>query len=258
VGLIKHVLKIIGIDIPIGSYKPDKDKKCVSNIYYKMYGNFNPSKPDGLGYEIMKQSIDKYPDCMVLTGGPLHNLGQLLEKYPELKIKKWVAQGGFAGDNVVPEEFRLSKFKGKITCATYNFNGAPKEALLILQSPNIGEKVLVSKNVCHGVYYDKSMHQKMHAVSNNHLGLKLIYDGMDKYLQRKPDGKLFHDPLAACVMIEPSICEFREVELYREKGNWGSKLKSGTNTFISISVNLEKFTTVLTCRIDNKSHEKFS
>ncbi len=46
----------------------------------------------------------------------------------------FISKGGFAGDNVVPEEYRLAKFAGMQTCATWNFGGARESALALLQS----------------------------------------------------------------------------------------------------------------------------
>ena len=76
----------------------------------------------------------------------------MLRKYPDVVVKRWVGQGGFAGDNIVPPgkdmkekveqsyltlehtEHRMSKFNGKTVCATYNFGGDPASAALILAS----------------------------------------------------------------------------------------------------------------------------
>ncbi len=41
-------------------------------------------------------------------------------------------------------------------------------------------------------------------------------------------GKLFHDPLAACCAIDSDIGQWAEVELFREKGQWGSTLAPGS------------------------------
>jgi pyrimidine-specific ribonucleoside hydrolase len=68
---------------------------------------------------------------------------------------------------------------------------------------------------------------------------------MDKYLYKHPNGKKFHDPLAACAAIDESIIEWREVEIFREKGKWGSKLFPDSNTWISINYDKEKFEKVL-------------
>jgi len=38
---------------------------------------------------------------------------------------------------------------------------------------------------------------------------------------------------------------WREVELYTEKSKWGSRIKKGTNTFISVDYDREQFINVL-------------
>ncbi len=80
------------------------------------------------------------------------------------------------------------------------------------------------------------------------VGLKAIREntnetlrrGMSRYLKKKPEGKLIHDPLALAVVINPTVCDFREVEVYRSNGEWGSKLAPGSNTQISVSVHRER------------------
>jgi len=244
IGIVRHLLKRMNFEhIPVGSWKIGYEKRCVSGFHYQWLGEIADSSPDDEGYKIIHQTLIQYPDLTILTGAPLKNFGQLDETIP---IKRWVAQGGFAGDNVVPVENRLPKFDGKIVCPTYNFNGAPNEAQKMLFECDIEERYLVSKNVCHGMVYDAEFEQKMEAVKHKSEGLNLIYQGMHQYLLNHPLGKKFHDPLAACVAIDKNICEFREVEIYRQKGQWGANLKEGTNTFITVSVDTKKFINVFT------------
>jgi inosine-uridine nucleoside N-ribohydrolase len=159
---------------------------------------------------------------------------------------RWVAQGGFAGDNVVPKEFRMKKFDGMVECPTYNFGGDPKSALSALNSKQIDSIMLVSKNVCHSVVYDITLHLKMKKLlkerKNNEkeTGLDLLVEGMEIYLKKKGEKK-FHDPLAAMCMLNPSICKFEKVTLEKNKNNWSSKLSKNSNTEISISVDIEAF-----------------
>ncbi|MCP4521066.1 MAG: hypothetical protein GY827_05185 [Cytophagales bacterium] len=161
-------------------------------------------------------------------------------------MDKWVTQGGFAGDNVVPSEYRLEKFEGMISCPTFNFNGASNVALSLLASENIKEKYLVSKNVCHGVIYDYAMHEKFTPFKDDSAGINLAYRGMELFLKKKSKGKKFHDPLALSVAFDKSVCEFREVEMFRKRGGWGANLATNTNTFISIAADEEKIIKVLT------------
>jgi len=116
-----------------------------------------------------------------------------------------------------------------------------KSALKVLDSPNINERWFISKNVCHGVKYDYDMHNFMAQFKDNNSGLSLIYNGMTKYLAKNPSGKAFHDPLAARCAINPDICKFEDVELYREKGEWGSRKSDKHNAKISVQVDMDKF-----------------
>jgi pyrimidine-specific ribonucleoside hydrolase len=131
---------------------------------------------------------------------------------------------------VVPPGRQLEKFRGRITCPSYNLNGDPRSALTALTSPAIGERRFVSKNVCHGVCYDCSVHDLVAAVKGRSLSLELIWKGMEKYLRERPEGKLLHDPLAACCAIDEAMGSWGEVEMYREKGEWGARLVPGSGT----------------------------
>ncbi len=241
VGLVKTVLERMGVDIPVGARTPEHPKNAVSSYYDKVLGSIPERKADGLGCDIMVETIDLYPDLTVITGAPLSNLARLFHDWPNVKLKRWVTQGGFAGDNIVPKEYRLPKFDGMKTCPTFNFNGNPKGALSLLESDNIEQRLLISKNVCHGEIYTKELHERYEAVKDRDECTKLIYKAMDMYLKKRPEGKKLHDPLAACTAINPEVCEFRPVEMYRERGKWGAKLNSESNTHISIKANRELF-----------------
>lgn len=250
-GLIRWVFDELGINVPLGSRnpkhranEPSPPQKYVSKFYYKAlnrrYDCAFEGKEDDLGYVVLAKTIQQYPDVTLVTGASLHNLRFLFENYPEIVLSRWVAQGGFAGDSVVPPKHRLPKFEGRETCPTFNFNGDPKGALLALETPQIKEKILVSKNVCHGVVYDRKVHEQYYAVWNKNAGTKHIYDMMYFYLQNH-DQKALHDPLAACVAINPSICEFRNVDVYRSKGEWGSRLNPDSPIRITVAVNKAEF-----------------
>jgi pyrimidine-specific ribonucleoside hydrolase len=251
VAVVSELLRLCKADnsILIGVRSPKYPKTCVSEFHYKWLGPpekfHSVDRTVGPGFEILHQTLQQYPECVLLTGASLGNPRMLFEHYPSTQIKRWVGQGGFAGDSVVPPEYRLEKFAGRETCPTFNFNGDVPGAKLLLSSPNIELKQLVSKNVCHGLAYDQPMHQEVAKFLTHSPGTMMIYSGMFVYLKDHPSGKKFHDPLAACTLIDPSICEFKEVEVYREKGEWGSRLKEGTNTLISIHADTEKFFRVL-------------
>lgn len=243
IGLVRHALNSwFGLDIPVGAYNINHPKPCVSSWHYQVYGDIPPSCDAELGGEVLLRCCDE--NTTLITGAPLKNLGAAIKL--DFKVGCWVAQGGFAGEGVVPTERQLEKFKGMRTCPTYNLNGDPKSALAALNYPGIGIRRFVSKNVCHGVYYDSEMHQRFATVKDKSLALAYIWKGMDAYLKENSAGKKFHDPLAACCAIDESIGTWAEVELYREQGQWGAKLSPGSGTWLITDYDPEKFVHTLT------------
>lgn len=254
VGVVKRLLKILKKDIPVGAYKPDHPKECVSLFHYKWLGEIPPQDADGCGDDVMMGVYNLYPDLTVVTGASLGNLDNFLARLHlhYQFLKRVVIQGGFAGDSVVPKEHRLPKFEGLETCATYNLGGNRKAAESVLHTMNhrIIKTILVSKNVCHGVLYDREFHGR---VMNKAMtpGMLLVRDAMEGYLYKNTH-KALHDPLAACVAIDESVCGMRPVDIYYEKGRYGSLLSEESTTSISVSVDKVRFEEVMT---DNGTHK---
>ncbi|WP_246137130.1 MULTISPECIES: nucleoside hydrolase [Myxococcus] len=242
VGMVRHLLARAGrSDVPVGARNPAAEKESLSAFHTQWLGPLPPSAPDALAHEVLALVLGRFPEATLLTGAPLQNLRLLLELHPDIKLHRWVAQGGFAGDNVVPPEHRLPKFEGRRTCPTFNFNGDPKGALLALSSDRMGRRELVSKNVTHGLAYDGPFHERMRPYASTTPGLGLIFEAMERYLAQRPEGKLLHDPIAACAAIDPEIITWAEVEMVRQRGEWGAELAQGTHTFISVALDSERF-----------------
>jgi pyrimidine-specific ribonucleoside hydrolase len=249
VGVVRHLLDRLGRQgLPIGSFSGGhSNPNQVSDFHRRWLGDVGSATPTGTGIDILAEVFRRLPEATLLTGAPLKNPGTMLQRYQDVRIGTWVAQGGFAGDSVVPPELRLPKFAGRETCPTFNFNGAPLLAEEMIASDRIGKRFLVSKNVCHGVIYDQAMHARVAALPARTPGMNLVYEAMSVYLSRRPEGKAFHDPLAAAVAIDRDVCTFREVEVYRERGAWGARdAGRNTATFISIDIDRERFFGVLT------------
>lgn len=261
IGVVRHALRLFERDIPVGAFNIDHQTKsapgavdtkigrhgqrgmCVSSWHYAAYGEIPPSRDAVSGPALLRELCDEH--TTLVTGGPLKNLGGAL-KLEGFTLGRLVVQGGFAGEGVVPAERQLAKFRGMTTCPTYNLNGDWKSALAVLASPAIREKRFVSKNVCHGVVYDAAMHERFAAVMHHSKSLALIHRGMTRYLEESPSGKKFHDPLAAACAIDPTIGEWAEVELFREKGQWGSRLAPGSGVRIIVGYDHAKFVDTLT------------
>jgi pyrimidine-specific ribonucleoside hydrolase len=248
VGLVRRALAWFDRDLPVGAYDLDHPKPCISPWHYAAYGLAPPSRDAEPGPEVLLRRCDE--TTTLLTGAPLKNLGAALRLAEQegrtFRLGRWVAQGGFAGAGVVPPERQLEQFRGKATCPTYNLNGDPKAALAALAAPGIAVRRLVSKNVCHGVRYDRQMHSRFEALKGRSRSLGLIWQGMDVYLSKEPEGKKFHDPLAACCAIDEAVGTWAEVELYREKGEWGARPSPGSGTWIITGYDPERFVSTLT------------
>lgn len=260
VGVVRQALAWFDRRIPVGAFNLDHQTKareelgegrhghrgaCVSSWHYRAYGDIPPSRDAVPGPELLHTLCG--PSVTLVTGGPLKNLGAAINK-PGFRLGRLVVQGGFAGEGVVPPERQLAKFRGLVTCPTYNLNGDPKSALAVLACPTIVVKRFVSKNVCHGVVYGELLHAHLATLKHRSRSLELIWRGMEVYLSASgPDGgKKFHDPLAACCAIDESIGEWAEVELYRQKGEWGSRLSPGSGVRIITGYDPEKFRSTLT------------
>ncbi|MBZ5708684.1 nucleoside hydrolase [Nannocystis pusilla] len=249
VGVVRWALRELGRDdIPVGAYDLGRDKPCVSQWHYDAYGAIAPSRDAEPGPELLRRALR--PGVTLVTGAALKNLGGVIRgpHADEFVLDRLVVQGGFAGEGVVPAERQLEKFRGLVTCPSFNLNGDPKAVLAALAHPGIRSRRFVSKNVCHGVVYDAGVHAQVTELRQRSASLALIWRGMDHYLRKHPAGKIIHDPLAACCAIDGSIGAWAEVEVYRAKGEWGARLAEGTRTFIIVDYDRPRFlATFLAC-----------
>lgn len=244
VGLIRKALSWFGReDIPVGAFDLRHPKDCVSAWHDRAFGKAEPSTDAEPGPELLRRICDEH--TTLVTGAPLKNLGGAVHM-DGFSLGRWVAQGGFAGEGVVPPERQLPQFRGRATCPSFNLDGARQAAFDALAAPGIGRRYFVSKNVCHGVVYDHALHEAVGAVQRHSLSLRLIHRAMDMYLRKNPGGKKLHDPLAACCAIDPSIGIWREVEPFRSPDGWGARLAPGSGTFIIVGYDPARFATVFT------------
>ena len=163
---------------------------------------------------------------IIFCGGALTKIANFVESN---SIVLLVANGGFAGTNVVHMSNVLDKFRDKTNIRTYNFNMDVDSTLRVLKSPHIGEIVLVSKNVCHN---DINTRGKLH---------KDVF--LDKYDLR--DTKCLHDLLMVKEGINylkgnDMICGYKNVmPTYKRDGDdkmtlWGSALVPDSHIKITV------------------------
>ncbi len=246
IGFVRHALREwFNRDIPIGVQNIDTPKPSVSQWHYDAFGDISPSQDSQPAAKVLLEQCDE--NTTLITGAALTNLHEaILMSGAQLRVGRLVAQGGFAGEGVVPPELQLDKFKGLKTSPTHNLITDNKAASAVLDYKGIARKLFVSKNVCHRVFYDQKMHEVIGRIKNNHPSLSRIWQGMDVYLKQNPLGKMLHDPLAACCAVDETIGKWAEVELYREGNAWGARLASSSKTWIITDYDHEKLMSVFT------------
>ncbi len=245
VAVVKEALRLTDhAHVPVGARDPGYPKKCVSKPHWVLLGDTGTAEPDGLGHEVLAKAVTENPKLVVITGAPLTNLHRLFQHH-DVKLQRWVGQGGFIGANIIPPERQLEKFAGKTHVSTFNFGGDIKAAKFLLETDRIEHKYLVGKNVCHGVAYDQERHEWFAQFVEKAVGFKLIHLFMSQRLAKRGP-KMMHDPLAAATVANISICRWASVEYERVKGQWGAELVNEPtlrSTQGAISVNHEYFWT---------------
>ena len=256
VGLVRWALKQLDLpDVRIGAGNLAFDKEAVSPWHWRAFfpkGNCPKSDKAEEAWQVLLSECDD--ETVLFTGGPLTNVLKAIRRSASedtpFRAGCWLAQGGFAGDNVVPAECRLPKFAGKTHMATFNFGANLPAARAALEHTGFARIQLVSKNVCHaesnrfGQPQLERLQCSLRTLSGRQAkGLGLIAQGMREYLKRHPDGKLLHDPLAAaCALDAGVIAEWREVKLSEDRrSQWGSEPCPGSNTTISVRHDPEWF-----------------
>ncbi|HVI04319.1 MAG TPA: nucleoside hydrolase [Enhygromyxa sp.] len=241
-------------DVPIGALhgpqwwsSTDGQKPRVSGFHYKVYGAQIHEHPLGEvahGPTLVADRL-RDPNATILVGSAPKNIGKAFADHPQLTLARWLQQGGFAGDNLVAAP--LEKFRGRLTCPSFNPGGAPRDTLALLDSPRIARRVFVSKNVCHGVVWTRELHDALleNLVAPPRTGLATMIAALDRYLHDKGVGKAMHDIVAAACVLDERVCELAEVEIYREKGEWGARASAGTHTWISIGFDEQRFLATL-------------
>jgi len=166
---------------------------------------------------------------ILFCGGALTKISEFIKTN---KIDLLVANGGFAGVNIVKKEHVLNKFKNKEKVRTYNFNMDIEASLNVIYSKNIQNIILVSKNVCHS---------ELNCIGKIHRDEFLNKYNLDK-------GKRLHDLLMVKeginhVLNNKNNCEYMNVIPCFERKTpdnmtiWGSEPSEKSNIKISISLN---------------------
>lgn len=253
VGLVRQVLTMFDrSDVRVGAADLDYKGDCISVWHYNAFPDLRREESSlaEVGHELLDELF--VPGTTLVCGAALRNLGGMLEHGRGIPRGRLFVQGGFAGEGVVPPEKQLDKFKGRVSCPSFNLDGDKASVRRVIESVEMFEDLrFVSKNVCHGILFNQDMRDDCaRLVSSStpahELSWALIMQGMDFYLQKKPRGKAFHDPFAACCAIEPSIALWERVQLTREKEGWTSTPDATSKVRIVVSYDHPSFLEVLT------------
>merc|ERR1712192_39846 len=264
VALVCWLLREVGMsDVRVGATEwPSQVGKTKYRVEGAFYENFGRLDLEDIRCEpadrVLRECCSE--SATLVTDAALTNLGAALEHHG-FRLGRWVAQGAFAGEGVVPSHVpKLNKFENKETCATYNFNGNVRAAEAALASPHISRKVFVSKNVCHRTGFNRRWKDAIGvaldaAVATGQEGrrvkaLRLLHAAMTNYMK---DGKVkkLHDPLALAVAIDESVCEFAEVHVFHtsppdgKSPEWGSRLAQDSGQWIRVDYDEDRFLSTL-------------
>lgn len=241
VAVVKFILNYLGISIPVGSAKPCRDKKSVGGVHPKILRRYNSPErcePDGLGKEIILDTLKSYPDCELFCIGPLHNVGDFLIDNPSVAISRCTMQGGFASYELFEPETKLEKFNSMITCPTFNLGGYKRGAIALTTTSQIGEKLFAGKNVCHSISCTPEILHEKSALAKDCPSMNLFLETLELFFESGAPYKCFHDPTAAVCMLHPEIGTWINGTLYYEEGKWGTEL-GGTHKVL-VDINREQ------------------
>jgi len=194
------------------------------------YGVEGIRPPDADSLDILKQALTDHPkDLTVLTLGPLHNIGWLLQE-TDLGIERCVSMAGYWGG---PGQPRSEK--------EYNLNGCGWAARAYVESDDrFGRRLMVGKNCTHQVKYDADFHETFRKSGDDNPAHRMIHELMS--FSRSLEKKL-HDPLAAAVAVneEGVVSWSAEVRPEKHEGQWGCVEEPGSRIRAATSVDLVAF-----------------
>lgn len=236
IAVAKGLLKECGVDCPVGSAKPDRDKSSVGGRhldFLRAHGHPLLSAPDGYGPDIITEAMLQHPDAELFVCGPLQSVGPYLASGG--KLGRATMQGGFMGYSVHGRDVvRLEKFENKLFESTFNLSGDKTGAKSFL-SGNVESRSFVGKHLCHTIIYDQNIHQQVKLNTPENRAMEVFHEHMDLYLSHQPV-KMFHDPTAAVCHLHPECADWIRGNLIYAKGKWGTELDENGD-LVAVDIN---------------------
>jgi inosine-uridine nucleoside N-ribohydrolase len=156
--------------------------------------------PRGEAIRFLRESIHANPgEVVLLTVGPLTNIGLLFQEYPEVPglLKALVTMGGMYNENS-PEKDRIE----------WNTSGDPHATEIVYRSRVVSHRSLGLDVTQRVVLSDEGVRERFTAPL-----LRPVLDFAEIWFAEFYPAITFHDPLAAAVIFDDGICEFERGEV---------------------------------------------
>jgi inosine-uridine nucleoside N-ribohydrolase len=152
--------------------------------------------PQGEAVDFLRRTIREHPgEILLLTIGPLTNIGQLFMVDPEIPfmLKGMVTMGGLYSD-VFPERYRIE----------WNVSADPRASAIVFHAPlrlhrllglDVTQQVMMSAD---------EIRQRFTAPI-----LRPVLDMAEIWFQQFYPFITFHDPLAAATIFDESLCSYQ-------------------------------------------------
>lgn len=222
VAICRLLLDRAGVAAPIGVAKEKRTSRSSGGIHYdllKKHGRELEADADGLGVDILADTLARFPTCELFVIGPVSSAGAYLNQSPTA-FQRATMQGGFLGYHQHPHPCpQIEKFAGAEWQDTFNLNGDRKAADVFLNAP-IADRRMVGKNVCHTVWFDGELRVWLRPQS---AAAEFFVEAADLLLART-DRKKFHDPTAAVCHLHPEVGAWVRGRTVRKERGWGTDL----------------------------------
>lgn len=240
----QSILEMINTDIPIyqGADKPIRGQSKLAQSHgdnglggFYLKSNKKVSEKSTLEFYRYILSKSNTESVTIVAIGPTTNIGQLINKYPELidKIDKIIIMGGVFG-----EDGNISQY------AEFNVYNDPYSLELILKS-KIKEIIIIPANICRKVIFTKELFNRIDnpklSSSLNKISEMYINYYSDNSEYGKFKGGVMYDLLTIALLIKPNLFNSKKKKVIVETKN---KKKFGMTEIVKGSSNCKIITNV--------------
>jgi inosine-uridine nucleoside N-ribohydrolase len=218
IAIARLILDLNHLDIPIGVSKPNRTKLSSGSIHHDLLTKYKKpfdQKADGLGVDILEDTLKTYPDSELFVIGPVTSIGKYLEAHPNFRCSRATMQGGFLPYSIFLPRIINPDFEGKFWMPTFNLNGDRSGGERFLKA-NIEHRQMVGKNVCHTVLFSKDL---LPNIKEKNTASRLFKEAAELYFDRH-SSKKFHDPTAAVCHLHPEIASWIRGESIKMESGW--------------------------------------